>query len=74
MEDPVTAERQRVAARLHDGPLQALTAAQMLLDSTLPALGGQSAEVRNRLEQALRAIRDANAACRAIVDDLVGDA
>ncbi len=74
MAGDVTAERQRLAEQLLDGPLQSLTAAQLLLDSTLPLLHEMSPEVRNRLEQALGAVRDANAACRAMLDELVAGA
>jgi signal transduction histidine kinase len=74
MDDSVRDERRRLAARLHDGPLQSLTAAQLLLDSTLPLLTGMPVEARNRLEQALAGVRDANGACRALVDELDADA
>ena len=74
MDDAVAVERRRLAAQMHDGPLQSLTAAQLLLDSTVPLITQMPAEVRNRLEQAMAAMRDANAACRARIDDLAPDA
>ncbi len=62
-------ERASLAARLHDGPVQDLTAAQLLLDSALWA-GDIPPEVRGTLDQGLDALRSAITAARGLMGDL----
>jgi signal transduction histidine kinase len=65
----VRGDRARTSARLHDGPVQELTAATLLLDS---ALWGQAidADAREPVEQGLAALRAAISSCRALMTDL----
>jgi signal transduction histidine kinase len=65
----VAADRQELAGRLHDGPVQELTAAQLLLDSALWGVD-LPAGARDPLEQGLGALRAAIAGCRTLMADL----
>lgn len=65
LEDAVDAVFVGVARRLHDGPVQDLTAAQLLLDS---ALSADSPELRDR---GLVALRAAITTSRALMRDLL---
>jgi signal transduction histidine kinase len=68
----VGAAGQRAAARLHDGPVQQLTAAHLLLDSAL--LGAElPAGTAETVEQGVTALREAIAACRALMAELTPD-
>lgn len=64
-------ERQAVAALLHDGPVQDLTAAQLLLDSAMwgPSL---SDDVLTPLKQSLAALRAAITGARGLMGELSG--
>jgi signal transduction histidine kinase len=73
LEVALQGERREVAARLHDGLVQDLTAAQLLLDSALwsDALPG---DVRSPLEDGLAALRSAISGARVLMGDLLAGA
>lgn len=74
MEDWDEAERvrRRLAHRLHDGPIQELTAAQLFLDGVALRLETQEIDpaLRESLERGIDALRDATVACRRLMDTL----
>lgn len=74
MEDWDEAERvrRRVAHRLHDGPIQELTAAQLFLDGVALRMDAQQIDtvLRDSLERGLEALRNATVACRWLMDSL----
>lgn len=57
--------RRRLAERLHDGPIQDLTAAQLFLETAL-----YSGDVAGGVERAGAMLRDASLACRRFMDAL----
>jgi ketosteroid isomerase-like protein len=61
-------ERRRIAARLHDDPVQLLTVAMMRLDLLERAIGVDTA--RDQLEDARTAVRDALEHLRTLVTEL----
>jgi signal transduction histidine kinase len=62
----VRTDRRATASRIHDGPVQELTAAQLLLDSA--TWGAQlPASVNDPLQQGISALRSAIGGCRAIM-------
>lgn len=71
LEAVIGAERRGIATRLHDGPVQELTAAQLLLDSALWADGLPDA-VRGTLERGLAALGMAMESCRRLMGELAG--
>jgi signal transduction histidine kinase len=67
----VQAERRRIAALLHDGPIQELTAAHLLLNS---AIAGRPDTANDPvLQQGLRSLEAAVESCRALMQDLVDE-
>lgn len=74
MEDWDEAERvrERLAHRLHDGPIQELTAAQLFLDGLALRMEaeGADAEWRDGLARGLDALRRATLASRALMEGL----
>lgn len=64
--------RERVAHRLHDGPIQELTAAQLFLDGLALRLEEEQGDpvVRQSLERGLAALREATSGCRRIMESL----
>lgn len=63
-----SAERRRIAAHLHDDPVQLLTVAMMRLDLLERAVGADGA--RDQLEHARQAVRDALEHLRALITEL----
>lgn len=66
----VDADRQQVAARLHDGPVQHLTAAQLLLDSAMWSGEDIPDAARGPIEQGLAALLQGIGGCREIMRQL----
>jgi signal transduction histidine kinase len=66
----VDADRQQVAARLHDGPVQHLTAAQLLLDSAMWSGEDIPDAARAPIEQGLAALLQGIGGCREIMREL----
>lgn len=64
--------RQRLAHRLHDGPIQELTAAQLFLDGLSMRMDSQQVDpqLRESLERGLAALRNATTGCRQVMDAL----
>lgn len=64
--------RQRLAHRLHDGPIQELTAAQLFLDGLSMRMEAQQVDpqLRDSLERGLAALRNATIGCRQVMDAL----
>ena len=64
--------RQRLAHRLHDGPIQELTAAQLFLDGLALRMESDGADpaLRQSLERGLEALRNATLGCRRLMDSL----
>ncbi|HWH31740.1 MAG TPA: histidine kinase [Egibacteraceae bacterium] len=64
--------RQRLAHRLHDGPIQELTAAQLFLDGLALRMESDGADpaLRQSLERGLEALRNATLGCRRLMDTL----
>lgn len=57
--------RRRLAERLHDGPIQDLTAAQLFLETAV-----YSGDLANGIDRAGSMLRDASLACRRFMDSL----
>jgi signal transduction histidine kinase len=70
-EDAVQTERRRIAELIHDGPVQELTAAQMLIETAVT----QSLAARDdaMLQRGLEMLRAAVLSCRTLMRDLAGD-
>lgn len=65
---------QQVAARLHDGPLQTMTAARLQLDALTSMGVALPPQAVGHIRAALAAVEEAGAQCRAIMNELrVGD-
>lgn len=64
--------RRRLAHRLHDGPIQELTAAQLFLDGLALRMEAQQVDeaLRESLDRGLGALRNATAGCRQLMDSL----
>lgn len=65
-------DRRRMAQRLHDGPVQELSGAALVLDSV--DRGGLSASDAAALDRATRVLRDGVGELRSVGDDLFPDA
>lgn len=71
-QDEAERVRQRLAHRLHDGPIQELTAAQLFLDGLALRMEAQQVDgaLRESLDRGLGALRNATAGCRQLMDSL----
>lgn len=67
----VAAERRDIAGRLHDGPIQQLTAAQLFFDTALMQMADDARHPL--LVRGHESLRDAIASCRALMRELAGD-
>jgi signal transduction histidine kinase len=61
-------DRRRIAAQLHDEPVQLLTVAMMRLDLLERAIG--DTRTQEQLDEARRAVRDALERLRALIAEL----
>ena len=63
-----------LATRLHDGPLQALTAARLHLDTLVARGDGLAPDVAPLVAAAHEAVVAASTQCRALLDEVAADA